>query len=377
MSNELQTQENSGGSNPFGRMLQAQGGMNVGAVAIEQERAIAEAQGQMILAKRFPRSMAQARADFMEACKSPEFAAKAFYAVPNRGSGPSIRFAEEAARCYGNFQYGHRELSRSEGKSEVEVFAWDMEKNNHSRRQITVLHIRDTSNGPKKLTDQTDIDNRVANVASKQMRGRILALLPKELVEAGQAACKLTIAGGNDVPITKRVADMTAAFSKLGVNAKQLAAYIGHSLDDVTTDELADMLGVFNAIREGAKPSEYFAATEQAADATAAGINAAIGKAPAPAALPPAAAPAQAPAAAAPAQAPAAAAPAPAATTAPAVAKTRVAVTRTAAPKPSEPPPPPPPAAPPASDEPPFGDDDGPAGPDPDDQGGPAPGSMF
>ena len=49
--------------------------LNVGAVAIEQERAIAEAQGKMVLAKRFPRSMANARAEFMEACSDPEFAA--------------------------------------------------------------------------------------------------------------------------------------------------------------------------------------------------------------------------------------------------------------------------------------------------------------
>lgn len=330
---------------PFNRMVAAHGGVNVGAVAIEQERAIAEAQGQLILAKRFPRSMAQARADFIEACKSPEFAAKAFYAVPNRGSGPSIRFAEEAARCYGNFQYGHRELSRSEGKSEVEVFAWDMEKNNHSRRQITVLHIRDTSNGPKKLTDQTDIDNRVANVASKQMRGRILALLPKDLVEAGQSACKLTIAGGNDKPVSARVADMTQAFSRFGVNASQLAAYVGHSLDNVTVDELADLLGVYNAIKEGAKASEYFGSTEKTDATVSAGVNAAVNKTAAP---PP----------------PAAATPTPAAPPAatPAAPATVRRTTAKAPPPPPAPTPPPPPA-----DEAPDGD----FPPDDDDQGGP------
>jgi hypothetical protein len=249
--------------------------VNQGAIAIEQERAIAEAQGQLILAKRFPRSMAQAQAEFMEACKSPEFAAQAFYAVPNRGSGPSIRFMEEAARCYGNFVFGHKELSRSEGKSEVEVYAWDMEKNNRSTRQITVMHIVDTKTGPKRLTDQNDIDGRVANVASKQMRGRIAALMPKALVAAGIAACKLTIAGNNDEPISARIQRMVQAFSKYGVNAEMLAKYIGHTLDTATVDELADLIGVFNAIKEGAKPSEYFGNEEEKASATAA-VNAAV-----------------------------------------------------------------------------------------------------
>ncbi len=241
------------------------GAMNVGAVSIEQERAIAEAQGQLILAKRFPRSVAGSTAEFLDACKSPEFASAAFYAVPNRGNGPSIRFAEEAARCYGNFQYGHRELSRSEGKSEIEVYAWDMEKNNRSTRQITVMHIRDkqgTSGVP--LKDQTDIDNRIANVASKQVRGRILALLPKGMVEAGKAEAKKTLSGGNTRPVSQRIIDMTGAFAPYGVSPALLEGHLGHALDQTTIDELADLSGIYNALKEGAKPSEYFGADAQA-----------------------------------------------------------------------------------------------------------------
>lgn len=254
---------------PFQRMLAAQGGANVGAIAIEQERAIAEAQGQLTLAKRFPRSMTGAMTEFLETCKSPDFAATAFYSVPNRGSGPSIRFAEEAARCYGNFQYGHRELSRSEGKSEVEVFAWDMQNNNYSKRQITVMHIRDTKNGPQPLRDQADIDNRIANVASKQMRGRILALLPKHLVAAGQEACKRTLAGGGEKPISERIVGMVQAFNRFGVTKTHLEAHLGHGVDNTTLDELADLMGIFNAIKEGGKASEYFPLDDNATEAAA------------------------------------------------------------------------------------------------------------
>lgn len=250
-------------------------GGNVGAIAIEQERAIAEAQGQLTLAKRFPRSMAGSMQEFLETCQSSDFAKTAFYSVPNRGSGPSIRFAEEAARCYGNFQYGHRELSRSEGKSEIEVFAWDMQNNNYSKRQITVMHVVDTKSGPRKLTDQADIDNRIANVASKQMRGRILALLPKHLVAAGQEACKRTLAGGGEKPLRERIAGMVQAFARFGVTTKHLGEYLAHSVDDTTLDELADLMGIFNAIREGAKASEYFKLDSSAAtnDEAAAAIT--------------------------------------------------------------------------------------------------------
>jgi len=252
--------------------------MNHGAVQIEMERAIAEAQGQLILAKKFPRNAHQCRADFLEACSNLEFAEEAFYTVPNRGTGPSIRFAEEAARCYGNFEYGHRELSRSAGKSEVEVFAWDKEKNNHSKRQITVFHILDTKNGPRKLVDQADIDNRIANVASKQMRGRILALMPKALVAEGKAIAKKTLAnGGAEKTIAQRVALMVTAFGKFGVTVDHIEAYFkGTPLDKMTADDLAEMTGVHAALRDGAKVREYFgedaAATDDAPKATAAAI---------------------------------------------------------------------------------------------------------
>jgi hypothetical protein len=270
MNDLMHTEQPQGGqlASPFNRNLLPSASINAGAVAIETERAIAEAQGQLTLAKRFPRSRANYMTEFLDTCASPEFAQTAFYAVPNRGSGPSIRFAEEAARCYGNFQYGHRELSRIEGngstpgRSEVEVYAWDMQNNNYSKRQITVLHVVDTKNGPKVLRDQTDIDNKIANVASKQMRGRILALLPKDLIAAGQERAKLTLAGGGEKPLRDRIVAMTNAFARFGVNTNLLTKHLGHAIDDTTIDELADLLGIFNAIKEGAKPSEYFSVEE-------------------------------------------------------------------------------------------------------------------
>lgn len=238
--------------------------VNMGAVTIESERAVAEARGQIQLAKMFPRSVTGAITEFMDACRSPEFAAAAFYSVPNRGTGPSIRFAEEAARCYGNFEYGHRELSRSDGKSEIEVYAWDKEKNNRSPRQITVLHVRDTSQGAKPLRDQADIDNRIANVASKQIRGRILALLPKHMIAAGIAECQKTLAGGGEKPLHVRIQAVVQAFSKYGVNIKRLETHLGHGIDDTTVEELAELVGIGNALKEGGSVAEYFPIGDQA-----------------------------------------------------------------------------------------------------------------
>lgn len=258
---------------------------NAGAVSIEAERAVAEARGQMQLAKMFPRDLNAAHAELMASCRIPAMAAVAFYSVPRAGgkvSGPSIRLAEEIARVFGNFEFGHRELSRGDGKSEVEVYAWDKETNNRSIRQITVRHVIDTQSGPKPCRDQRDIDDLIANKASKQLRGRILAMMPKWLVEAAIEQCKQTIAGGGEEPIEVRVRKMTQAFARFGVTVDHLEKYLGKKLDQILLDELVELIGVFNAIKEGEKASEYFGADRKAADAEAA-IPATGASAPAPA----------------------------------------------------------------------------------------------
>ena len=127
--------------------------INQGTIAIEASRAIAEAQGKLVIAKRFPRDEVQSYAKAMEACQRPTMAAKAFYSFP-RGSqtveGPTIRFAEELARCWGNIDYGIKELSQDDGKSEMQAYAWDLETNAQSVQNFTNPHQREQ--GKKMVT---------------------------------------------------------------------------------------------------------------------------------------------------------------------------------------------------------------------------------
>lgn len=235
---------------------------NHGAVAIEQERAVAEAQGKIFIAKRFPRDPNAVFEEVKLACQQHSLASVAFYSVP-RGeggsvTGPSIRLAEEIARAWGNLDWGHRELSRSEGKSEVEVYAWDMQTNTHSRRQITVMHVIDRRTGARPCKDQKEIDDLIANKASKQVRGRLLAILPKWLVEAAKDECRNTLASVNPDQLKNRVTAMIEAFSKFGVTKDQIAEYLGHPIVAITGDDLAELTGIYNSIREGTNPHEFF-----------------------------------------------------------------------------------------------------------------------
>ena len=253
--------------------------INQGTVMVESQRAIAEAQGKLVIAKKFPRDEIQAYAKAMEACKRPGLAEKAFYQY-NRGggmvSGPTIRFAEELARCWGNVDYGIKELSQDKGKSEMQAYAWDMETNTISTQNFTNPHVREAKNQVITLTSQRDIYEANANMGARRLRSRILAILPADYVEAAIAECKKTLAGSNDEPLIDRVKKMVVSFAKFGVTTDQIAKRLGRKVETMTADDFVEYVGIYNALKEGAsKVSEWFEATPEANELTAA-INAEI-----------------------------------------------------------------------------------------------------
>lgn len=246
--------------------------INQGTVAIEASRAIAEAQGKLVIAKRFPRDEVAAYAKAMEACARPTMAEKAFYSFPRGGQtveGPTIRFAEELARCWGNIDYGIKELSQDDGKSEMQAYAWDLETNAQSVQNFTNPHMRENKGKMVSLTSQRDIYENNANMATRRLRSRILAILPSWFVEDAIAECKRTIAGGSDVPLIDRVKKMVVAFGKLGVSQEQLEKRLKRKIDTMTADDLTDYIGIFNAIKNGeSKASEWFEAEAEATGLT-------------------------------------------------------------------------------------------------------------
>lgn len=236
--------------------------VNAGTVKVEQSRAIGEVQGMMLLAKQFPRDEFAAFSKVMLACQRLEFAEKATYSYPRGGetiSGPSIRLAEEIARCWGNIDFGIKELSQKDGESEMMAYAWDLETNTRSSQNFAVKHIRETGKGMKKLTSQRDIYENNANNGGRRLRARILAIIPPDLVNAAVAECKRTLAGKNDIPLIDRVKNMIMAFSKYGVKQSLIEKRLGHAVEDMTADELVEYQGIRNSLKEGAtNVSDWF-----------------------------------------------------------------------------------------------------------------------
>lgn len=227
--------------------------INQGTVAVESSRAIAEAQGKLLMAKRFPRNYTESYAKAIEACQRKGFAEKAFFSYPRAGqtvTGVTIRFAEEMARCYGNLDYGIKEMSHEDGRSEMQAYCWDLETNTISSQNFTVEHILETKSGNRKLTSQRDIYERTANDGARRLRSRILAILPPDLVEDCITECKLTLAGQNDIPMIDKVKNMVTAFAKLGVTKEMIEKRLNHTIETVNADELTEYIGIFNGLKQ-------------------------------------------------------------------------------------------------------------------------------
>ena len=254
------------------------GNINQGTIAIESQRAIAEAQAKLLVAQRFPRDEIAAYNRMYRACQRKSFAEKAFFNFPRAGgsvSGPTIRLAEELARCWGNVDYGIKELSQDNGKSEMQAYAWDLETNAQSVQNFTNPHKREKTDKRTKtvvmetLTGQRDIYENNANMATRRLRSRILAILPAWFVEDAIAECKKTLAGQNDTPLIDRVKKMVVQFAKLGVTQEMIEKRLKRKVDTMTSDDFVEYVGIYNAVKGGeSKIADWFDAQKEASNLT-------------------------------------------------------------------------------------------------------------
>lgn len=265
------TKQNGLPDNPFARNLAEH--VNAGTVQIEESRAIAEAQGKLIIAKKFPRDENTAMERILKACTRKSFAEVAMYSYPKGGEvvkGPSIRLAELIAAAMGNIEFGLRELSQRNGESEMEAYCWDLETNTISSQKFAVKHERHTKQGVRKLTDMRDIYEMTANQGARRMRARILAIVPQDIVDTAVAACANTIAGGEayaEKVGQDSVNKMLRAFKTLQITQSDIEARLGKPCNEMTNEQYGEMLTIFNSIKDNAsKASDWFTTVNPAAD---------------------------------------------------------------------------------------------------------------
>ena len=257
------------------------------ATAVEQSRAVAEVQAQVIVAQQFPRSMQAAVRAMEEACAQPALAGRALFRYPrgkddegnvNILSGPSVHLARELARCFGNLQYGITEMLRDDdhGQSEMMAWAWDMEANTRSSTTFIVPHKRDTRFGAKDLTDLRDIYENNANNGGRRVREMIFAVLPGWYVTRALELCAKTNEHGGGKPLAERIATAVKLFEQYRVSPARIAAKWGYrSVDELTATDVAQLAVIYSSLQQGTvSVADEFPAAEAPGLVTAADLAA-------------------------------------------------------------------------------------------------------
>jgi hypothetical protein len=224
--------------------------------AVEQSRAVAEVQAAIVVAQQVPRDINGAIFEMRQSCQQMFLAERAFFRY-SRGSGnitgASVHLARELARCWGNIQYGLVEMRRDDefGQSEMQAFAWDVEKNSRNSSTFIVPHKRDQKGGPKQLTDMRDIYENNANNGARRVREAIFAILPPWFVEEAKQICTKTLSDGGGKPLPQRIADAIRAFEGIGVTQDRIETKFSRPSGKWTEHDVAQLLVAFQSIQRG------------------------------------------------------------------------------------------------------------------------------
>lgn len=206
---------------------------------------------QVATAKRYPRSITKFKHEVESlALLDQETAEACIYALPRDGKsveGPSARFAEIVASCWGHMRIQTRVAGEDDHFVTVTGIAWDLERNVAKsadvRRRIT------KKNGQRFNDDMIVVtSNAAGSIAS---RNAVLQTVPRAYWWPTYQACRKA-AVGDQKTLAVRRAGALAHFQKMGIDPARVFALLGVAgEDDVTSEHVLQLLGLATAIREG------------------------------------------------------------------------------------------------------------------------------
>lgn len=230
-------------------------------VQISSNREVAEAQGAIVVAKKFPRDEKAAYDKILIACQRTELAKEAIYSYARGGTeitGPSIRLAETMIRLWGNAVYGIKEIEQRPGESVLEAFALDLETNVRQIKVFTVRHERTTKKGTYRLEDARDQYENLANFGARRVRACILGLIPGDIIEAAVSQCETTLKATADTSL-EALKKLVEAFASFKVSKDQIEKRIQRRLDSITPAQLIQLRKVYNSMKDGmSTAAEWF-----------------------------------------------------------------------------------------------------------------------
>lgn len=233
-------------------------------------RAKAETESRYIYAERNPRDWEDVRIRVVNNCKDLSFAKAAWYKVPNRGEGFTIRFAEAAVQHCGNMYLPSYTIYEDDEKRKINTAAIDLERNitwekeiivnktierkSNSGRESDQIRIRQKLDGSKvfilSCTDD-ELASKEASAVSKAQRTNSLRLIRPEILAEAKATIMKTISDGvkND-PDGERKA-IADAYAEIGVMPSHLKEYLGCEIAQVQPADLVELRQIYLAIRDG------------------------------------------------------------------------------------------------------------------------------
>lgn len=223
------------------------------AMSIEQQRAIAEIQTAMFVAKQFPRNVDDVIRRVRVACQRPSLASIAEFSYPRGGeevSGPSVYLLKAIAQEWGNIEYGIRELSRTGGVSTVQAYAWDMERGAKQTLVFEVKHWRDTKKGGYAVKEERDVYELVANMGSRRLRACLEGVIPEDIKQIAIDECNATM-GAMKLVTPERIAKLLEAFKEIGVTRERLEAKLARKVESIAPSVMVRLGKTYNAIKDG------------------------------------------------------------------------------------------------------------------------------
>ena len=213
-----------------------------------------EIQSAITIAKRFPRSEDAAFEKLMRSAKRTSFAEDAAYSFP-RGSqnveGPSVNLAREAARVWGNMRYGLEVIRDDEETRQIRGWAWDLETNLKVTAEDEFKKLIYRKKGGWITPDERDMRELTNRRGAILIRGCILQILPKDLIEDAMDGCKATLRNQAKEDPEGARKKLILAFSGINVTAEMLAAALGHPIAQCSPAEIADLRTVYKSIADG------------------------------------------------------------------------------------------------------------------------------
>lgn len=242
------------------------------------EAAKARIQSAYMMALHNPRNIDQARARILHNCKRPGFAARVEYSKPvgkNNIKGPSVRFAELAIREWGNIFTESQVIYEDDNIRRVRLTVTDLESNSSHSKEMNitktverkyskdreVVSERENSFGEKvfivKSTDE-ELHNKEAALISKALRNEGLRLIPTDIIDEAIDVARATLAARDKEDPDAAKKALLDAFMQIGIEPKDVEAFLGHSSNAIQPAELQELRGMYTSIKEGtAKWSDY------------------------------------------------------------------------------------------------------------------------